>query len=120
MKIQLCFQVKDYPHNEMVVEKLKAIKNAYPTDTFVSCHLTKGICEKQGLDTFISDSLVEIFGEKYQSLVTAEDFNQAIAEMELYRTKASEISDRAIFILEPSFHGLLSEIKKYNSNIDFF
>lgn len=116
MIIQLCFQVKDQAHNDGIKEKLKTIKTMFPTDAFISCHLTEEICIAEGFNTDMVHALHQIFGDKYKSMVTASTFDAAMMHMPVYRCSASKIADKIIVVGEQSIANIALELQLFTEN----
>jgi len=115
MVIQLCFQIKDAEHNAMVIKKLKEIKKD-ETYKFISCHMPRHIVETKGWSTEMIDALEEIFGAQYECLIKDSTFEEAINNINTYRTEAAKKADKILIIGEQSIANIALEIELFTQS----
>lgn len=105
-KIQLCFRIADEQHNEEVKAGILNIKSELDSELgsgnykIVSCHLSKEIVEVKGFDPTMINFLHDTFGEDYINLCSAKTFEDAMKEMNTYRTGAATVVDRLYIVKE--------------------
>lgn len=117
MRIQVCFQVKDEAHNAYVIEKLKALKETLNNnDVIMSCHLPKTIVESKGWSTEMCDALKDIFGKQYLCMVYADNFDDVMANMDVYRRETALKADKIFIIGEQSVKNIALEIQYFTNN----
>lgn len=124
-KIQLCFRVADVEHNTMVIEKLKEVKdkleNAGQPYKVLSCHLNKEIITGKGWDDSIINALHDTFGDKYENRCEATTFEEAMANMNEYRTKVATDVDKIFIVGEQSVGNIALEVELFTQKqIQFF
>lgn len=123
--VQLCFRVGNKAHNDMVVEQLKVVHNELEGlgELYVvkSCHLNRAIVEAKGFSTETVDALEGIFGEKYVNCCEATNFEDAMQEMDKYRTKLASEADRIFVIGEQSVGNIALEVELFTrGKVRFF
>jgi hypothetical protein len=120
MKLQLCFSAKTKEQSDIVLGKLKSLKEKldeqYGEYTVHSCHLTKKIVLEKGFDTTIVDGFAEIFGDKYHCEVTANNFEDAMKEMNSYRIATSKKVDRLVILSTEQVSNVALELQYFTDN----
>jgi hypothetical protein len=120
MKIQLCFSAKTKGQSEVILEKLKKLKQQLDkeysgTYTVHSCHLTKKIVADKGFDPTIVNGFTDIFGDKYICEVTADTFDEAMKEMNNYRRKTALKVDRLIILSDEAVSNIALELELFTN-----
>lgn len=113
MKIQLCFTVGTKEQNEVIIDKLKKLKEAYEECDYTvhSCHLPLHIVKEKGFDETICNALADIFGDKYICEVKADNFKDAMANMLEYRYNTATKVDKLIIVSEEKVSNIAYELK---------
>lgn len=121
MIIQVCFQVKDDTHNNMVIEKLQELKGRITEeDLVISCHLPKHIIEEKGFDPKMTDALNSTFAGQYKCYTKADTFAEAMKNINSFREKAAYDADKIFIIGEQSIANIALEIELFtNSMVEF-
>lgn len=119
--VQVCFTVGTEEENNVIIEKLKAMKDqlekqygeAYIVE---SCHLPRKIVEEKGFSTQIVDAFDEIFGDKYACQVHADTFEEAMKNMDKYREALSLKADKLFIVSEQKINGVALELNLFTHN----
>lgn len=118
MKVQVIFRIDDVD-NSVIFQKLKRMKDELVKDygedfTVHSCHLPRKIVEEKGWNTEVCDMFEHIFGDHYQSEVTAETYESAMNEMNDYRKKVARMVDKIYVFSNESLGGVAIEIEEFS------
>lgn len=119
--IQVSFVTGTEEENNIIISKLQKMKNnldeKYGEEYIVeSCHLPRRIVEAKGFSTQIVDAFEDIFGEKYLNQVTADTFEEAMENMDKYRTELSLKANLLFIISHQKINGVAIELEKFTNN----
>lgn len=119
-KIQLCFRISE-DTNDVVKEKILKIKNELDAELgegnymIVSCHLNRKIVADKAFDSTMIDFLHETFGKNYVNICEATTFEQAMKDMNTYRTYAANIVDR-LYVMDQNIGNIALELQLFTNN----
>lgn len=119
--IQVSFVTGTEEENNIIISKLQKMKNnldeKYGEEYIVeSCHLPRRIVEAKGISTQIVDAFEDIFGKKYLSQVSADTFEEAMENMDKYRTELSLKANLLFIISHQKINGVAIELEKFTNN----
>lgn len=120
--IQVSFVTGTEEENNIIISKLQKMKNKldeeYGEEYIVeSCHLPRRIVEAKGcFSTQIVDAFENIFGEKYLNQVTADTFEEAMENMDKYRTELALKANLLFIISDQKINGVGIELEKFTNN----